>query len=171
MDTISGAAMDADCPICPGSPHDVAHIFLTCTSGADDRRRIFDGHPINARLLQSVPEKVCAFLRTIGFLPYSGFAAKGLNKQQQQEARLGGLMAQGDATVDLPSATAPIKAEARRAARVRFMETLLPTHQYSKVCDGKPLPRDINRSPQEERALRLLRVDRHPGCMATLARW
>jgi hypothetical protein len=58
-------------------------------------------------------------------------------------------MAQGEAAVDLPSAAAAIKAEARRAARVRFTETLPPTHHYRKVCDGKPLPRDPNRSPQE----------------------
>jgi hypothetical protein len=74
-------------------------------------------------------------------------------------------------SVDLLSAKAAIKAAARKAARDRFEEILPATHHYRNVCDGKPLPPDPSRSSDEERALRHLRVDRHPKCLATLARW
>ena len=73
--------------------------------------------------------------------------------------------------MDLPSAKAAIRALAKREARRRFEEELPPTHHYRMACDGKPLPHDPLRTSQEERALRLLRFDRHPACSATLARW
>jgi hypothetical protein len=81
MDTTTGAAVEADCPVCPGSPHDAAHILLSCTTGADDRRRIFDGLPFNAHLPDQLRRRCalsCARSGSYRNPPYSDFAAEDL---------------------------------------------------------------------------------------------
>jgi ribonuclease HI len=74
----------------------------------------------------------------------SGHAGLIGNEEADEEARLGWLLSQGKASVDLSSAKAVIKAAARKAARVKFEETLPVTHHYRKVFDGKPLHPTLN---------------------------
>ena len=111
--------------------------------------------------------------RTFDFVWVPGHCDISGNEEADEQARLGGGSArrsQDAQPIDLPVARAALRRHAASLRRQRYQRSLGPDHHHRQATNGNPLPR-FARTPAEERALRLFRVDRHPACRATLARW
>jgi ribonuclease HI len=99
-----------------------------------------------------------------------GHAGLAGNERADREANLGGLLPQTEVAIDFPCAMAALKRAGRRLLNIWYRTTLDPLHHHRLATSGHPFPFS-NRSKAEDRCLVLLRVNRHPSCRATLARW
>ena len=108
--------------------------------------------------------------RTFDLVWIPGHAGLAGNEEADAAAAAGGAMNQADQPTDFATARAALRRWAAAVRLNRYEESVPPDHHHRRATGGRPLPRGPW-TPSEERTLRLLRVDRHPQCLATLARW
>lgn len=100
-----------------------------------------------------------------------GHAGISGNDEADDQARRGGLLPQADSPLDFATATAAIRRAGRKEAKRQYAAVVPAHHHHRRATAGKPMPLLPGLSASEELAIRRLRVNRHPGCKATLARW
>jgi ribonuclease HI len=100
-----------------------------------------------------------------------GHAGLSGNEEADVQAELGSRLDQSEIALDFPVTRAIINRSAKLLRRKWYSDNVPRDHLHFRATAGKPLPRDPRRSGVEERALRLLRCNRHPFCRGTLARW
>jgi ribonuclease HI len=99
-----------------------------------------------------------------------GHAGLAGNERADREAALGGAMAQETTAIDLPCAITAIKRIGSQLQRDWYQHHLDVDHHHRRATDGQPFVFG-KRCTWVNRCLILLRVNRHPDCRATLARW